>query len=288
MLRAQRAFRCAASQVMPSMSRWLVGSSSAMTSQSPISNAANCTRRRCPPDSVAIGASQAMSATRPSTTSRILGVAGPLVLGLVADEFPTDGLRAVEGVGLVEDADPHAAAARHPAGIGHDSPGEQAQQAGLAVAVAADDSDAVAVVDPDGDRAEHHLRRIFQMQGLGPEQVRHPADLSWRERRGVQARHSRCAACAMMCRPSGPNVQYTVVGEQRVDLNLSAITGPIIRPVGRLVATAQNGLEVLRLGGLETGRCPRRSRSSRACRCTGCGGISRRTAGDASRPVRRC
>ncbi len=37
-----------------------------------------------------------------------------------------------------------------------------------------------------------------------------------------------------------------------VDLNFSVIT----RPVGRLVATAQNGLEVLRLGGLETGSVP--------------------------------
>ncbi len=35
-------------------------------------------------------------------------------------------------------------------------------------------------------------------------------------------------------------------------LNLSAITGP----VGRLMATAQNGLEVLRYGGLETGSVP--------------------------------
>jgi putative long chain acyl-CoA synthase len=35
-------------------------------------------------------------------------------------------------------------------------------------------------------------------------------------------------------------------------VNLSAIT----RPVGRLVATAQNGLEVLRYGGLETGTVP--------------------------------
>src|SRR5580698_6948814 len=42
------------------------------------------------------------------------------------------------------------------------------------------------------------------------------------------------------------------VREQRVDLNLSMIT----RPVERLVATAQNGLEVLRLGGLETGTVP--------------------------------
>jgi putative long chain acyl-CoA synthase len=37
-----------------------------------------------------------------------------------------------------------------------------------------------------------------------------------------------------------------------VDLNLSAVT----RPVERLMATAQNGLEVLRLGGLETGTTP--------------------------------
>lgn len=37
-----------------------------------------------------------------------------------------------------------------------------------------------------------------------------------------------------------------------MDLNLSAVT----RPVERLMATAQNGLEVLRLGGLETGTVP--------------------------------
>lgn len=37
-----------------------------------------------------------------------------------------------------------------------------------------------------------------------------------------------------------------------MDLNLSIIT----RPVERLIATAQNGLEVIRLGGLETGSAP--------------------------------
>ncbi|MFN0143121.1 MAG: hypothetical protein ACKVP6_06705, partial [Mycobacterium sp.] len=37
-----------------------------------------------------------------------------------------------------------------------------------------------------------------------------------------------------------------------VDLNLSAIT----RPLERLVATAQNGYEVARWGGLETGAVP--------------------------------
>jgi putative long chain acyl-CoA synthase len=37
-----------------------------------------------------------------------------------------------------------------------------------------------------------------------------------------------------------------------MDLRFSAVT----RPVERLMATAQNGLEVLRLGGLETGNSP--------------------------------
>lgn len=41
-----------------------------------------------------------------------------------------------------------------------------------------------------------------------------------------------------------------------MDLNLSAVTKPVTRPVERLLATAQNGLEVLRLGGLETGTVP--------------------------------
>jgi putative long chain acyl-CoA synthase len=43
-----------------------------------------------------------------------------------------------------------------------------------------------------------------------------------------------------------------VIQGAAVDLNFSMIT----RPVERLVATAQNGLEVLRLGGLETGSVP--------------------------------
>jgi putative long chain acyl-CoA synthase len=54
--------------------------------------------------------------------------------------------------------------------------------------------------------------------------------------------------CAMMT--SGIGGFGTSKGSAVVDL--SAITGP----VGRLVATAQNGLEVLRYGGLETGAVP--------------------------------
>ncbi len=41
-----------------------------------------------------------------------------------------------------------------------------------------------------------------------------------------------------------------------MERKLSAIAGPITRPVARLVATAQNGLEVIRLGGLESESAP--------------------------------
>src|SRR5689334_1890382 len=48
------------------------------------------------------------------------------------------------------------------------------------------------------------------------------------------------------------DVQAVKTQGAAVDLNISMVT----RPVERLIATAQNGLEVLRLGGLETGSVP--------------------------------
>ncbi|WP_139315446.1 hypothetical protein, partial [Mycobacterium intracellulare] len=48
------------------------------------------------------------------------------------------------------------------------------------------------------------------------------------------------------------DVQAVKTQGAAVDVNLSMVT----RPVARLIATAQNGLEVLRLGGLETGTVP--------------------------------
>jgi putative long chain acyl-CoA synthase len=55
----------------------------------------------------------------------------------------------------------------------------------------------------------------------------------------------------MMCRLFGDECMTPNRGAQ-VDLKLSAIT----RPVERLISTAQNGYEVLRLGGLDTGSVP--------------------------------
>ena len=66
----QRAFKCPASHVMARTSRWFVGSSSASTSQSPMSSRARSTRRRCPPESVPTRASQGMSAASPAMMSR--------------------------------------------------------------------------------------------------------------------------------------------------------------------------------------------------------------------------
>src|SRR5271166_1707054 len=59
----------------------------------------------------------------------------------------------------------------------------------------------------------------------------------------------------MMCTLSGPQAALDRLGfggSGDMDLGFSAVT----RPVERLLATAQNGLEVLRLGGLETGNSP--------------------------------
>ena len=65
-----RFLRCSASQAMPSTSRWLVGSSRKMTSQSPTSNLARATRRRWPPDRSPSRAVQGRSVSSPSITSR--------------------------------------------------------------------------------------------------------------------------------------------------------------------------------------------------------------------------
>ena len=66
----QRRFKCPASHVMARTSRWLVGSSSASTSQSPMSRRTRSTRRRWPPESVPTRAFQGMSEASPAMMSR--------------------------------------------------------------------------------------------------------------------------------------------------------------------------------------------------------------------------
>ncbi len=95
------------------------------------------------------------------------------MFGHIAHHGVADGVGVVEGVGLIEYADPHATAHGDPSGIGFEPAGQHGQQAGFAVTVAADDADPVAFADADGDRVEHHPGGVFQMQGFAPEQVCH-------------------------------------------------------------------------------------------------------------------
>ena len=63
------------------------------------------------------------------------------------------------------------------AGIGFAFAGEQADQARLAVAVAADDPDAIPGVDAEANAVEDPFGRVRQMEVLGPEQMYHPTTL---------------------------------------------------------------------------------------------------------------
>ena len=79
----------------------------------------------------------------------------------------------VDDVGLVEHADADAATPRDPPAVGFEPAGEQLQQGRLAVAVAADHADAVALVDAEGDLVEDGARRELEVQALGAEEVCH-------------------------------------------------------------------------------------------------------------------
>ena len=57
--------------------------------------------------------------------------------------------------------------------VGLDAPREQLEQRRLAVAVAADDADAVALVDAEGDLVEDGARGELEVQALGAEEVCH-------------------------------------------------------------------------------------------------------------------
>ncbi len=83
------------------------------------------------------------------------GVAGPLVIGAVADQLVADRAQLVQLVALPEHLHAQRAGARHRTGVRGLQPGDQAQQRGLAVAVASDDADPVAGGDAERDVAQH-------------------------------------------------------------------------------------------------------------------------------------
>ena len=85
------------------------------------------------------------------------------------------------------------------AAVGLYATGQQSEQRGLAVPVAADDPDALALVDAERDRIEALLRRVLQMDVLASQQIRHATDLGssredGHERRPVIGRAHRIPA----------------------------------------------------------------------------------------------
>ncbi len=95
------------------------------------------------------------------------------MLGHVAHDGLADGADVADRVGLVQHADPNSTAHRDAPAVGLETPREHREQAGLAVAVAADDADAIALVDAERDRVEDDPRGEFEVQGLSPEKMCH-------------------------------------------------------------------------------------------------------------------
>src|SRR5690606_7444142 len=91
----------------------------------------------------------------------------------VADDGLPDGVLRVEAVLLGENADRDAPAHRHSTGVRLLEPCEHAHEARLAVAVAADDADAVALVDAEGHAVEDDGGGEFESEGFSPEKMCH-------------------------------------------------------------------------------------------------------------------
>lgn len=100
-----------------------------------------------------------------------LGVARPLVVGEVADDLLADGGGRVQRVVLGEDAEPQPAAVGDASGVGLLQLGEHPDEGGLAVAVAADDADPVALGDPERHPVEQGTGAVDLADGLDVDQI---------------------------------------------------------------------------------------------------------------------
>ena len=100
-------------------------------------------------------------------------ISGPDVLLALADDGTPNRQTGVERVRLVERADGGPTPHRHPPPVRLQTSRQQAQQGRFALTIAADDADAVALTDAEAQRVEDHAGRELEMQGFGPEQVRH-------------------------------------------------------------------------------------------------------------------
>ena len=120
----------------------------------PRSSAASEQRRRSPPDRPDDGAVERDAGEQHLDDLAGARVGGPLVVREATEHRLADGVGVLELVALLEVADQQAALLRHPAAVRLLVAGEQPQQRGLAVAVAADDADPLADGDAERDLGE--------------------------------------------------------------------------------------------------------------------------------------
>ena len=104
-------------------------------------------------------------------------VARPHVLGQIAHHGLLHGCRGIERVGLPQHAHAHGTVAQHAPLVGLKRARQQIQQRRLAVAVAADDAHAVALVHAERHIREHLFRGELDPHLLAPEHKRHRAIL---------------------------------------------------------------------------------------------------------------
>ena len=103
---------------------------------------------------------------------RAPGVGGPLVLGPVAEHEPPDRRGLVEVVMLAEQRPAQPAVVGDPAVVGRFEAGQDPQQGGLAVTVAADDADPVAALDAEADVGEQRPDAVRLGDAVAADQVR--------------------------------------------------------------------------------------------------------------------
>lgn len=116
-------------------------------------------------------AGEGQAAEEPGEHIADLGAARPLVVGEIADDLLADGLRRVQGVVLGEDAETQPAVVGDAAGVRLLQLGEHPDEGGLAVAVAAHDTDPVALGHPEGYAVEQGTGAVHLADLLDIDQI---------------------------------------------------------------------------------------------------------------------
>ena len=144
-------------------------------------------------------------------------IARPQIFGHIAHHGALHRLVVGERIHLPQKPHGQAARAAHEAPFELHGAGEHAQKGGLAVAVLAHDTNAVALVDPKGHFVQNLLGRIFQTGAFAPKHKRHVCSFSrMRGARKAARRHEH--SCIAVVKP----------------IHYRALRKPIRKPIRKL------------------------------------------------------